>query len=67
MRLRGGDSALPELIRALDSASVDVASLQLHAPSLDDVFLVKTGRSLEGAGQEEDAPEGERNPESAAA
>jgi ABC-2 type transport system ATP-binding protein len=27
-----------------------VADLRLHAPSLDDVFLAKTGRSLEGAG-----------------
>jgi len=27
----------------------------LHAPSLDDVFLAKTGRSLEGAGEEADA------------
>ena len=26
--------------------------LQLHAPSLDDVFLAKTGRSLEGAAEE---------------
>ena len=26
-----------------------VANLQLHAPSLDDVFLEKTGRTLEGA------------------
>jgi hypothetical protein len=25
----------------------------LHAPSLDDVFLAKTGRSLEGAAEEE--------------
>ena len=29
-----------------------VASLQLHQPSLDDVFLAKTGRKLEGAGDE---------------
>ncbi len=28
-----------------------VASLQLHQPSLDDVFLAKTGRKLEGAGE----------------
>jgi hypothetical protein len=30
----------------------------VHEPTLDDVFLAKTGRSLEGAGEEEDpAPE----------
>ena len=34
--------------------------LQLHAPTLDDVFLAKTGRSLEGAGDggEEDEAAG---------
>ena len=30
-----------------------LASLEILAPSLDDVFLAKTGRSLEGAGEEE--------------
>jgi hypothetical protein len=29
---------------------VRIADLRLHAPTLDDVFLAKTGRSLEGAG-----------------
>ena len=33
--------------RALDSADVHVADLQLHQPSLDDVFLAKTGRKLD--------------------
>ena len=28
---------------------IAIANLELHAPSLDDVFLAKTGRSLEGA------------------
>jgi ABC-2 type transport system ATP-binding protein len=52
IRLRGGDTALAEVVRALDAADIAVASLQLHAPTLDDVFLEKTGRSLEGAGEE---------------
>ncbi len=34
-----------------------MADLKLHAPSLDDVFLAKTGRSLEGAGDEVPEPE----------
>ena len=39
---------------------------QSHQPSLDDVFLAKTGRSLEGAGEEEeDEPEAELAVESA--
>jgi ABC-2 type transport system ATP-binding protein len=49
VRLVGGESALPEVVRALDADGVSIERLQLHAPSLDDVFLAKTGRSLEGA------------------
>jgi len=49
VRLEGGESALPEVVRALDAEGVSIERLQLHAPSLDDVFLAKTGRSLEGA------------------
>ena len=37
------------MVRALDSEGIAIETLQLHAPSLDDVFLAKTGRSLEGA------------------
>jgi ABC-2 type transport system ATP-binding protein len=43
-----GKGDLAEIVRALDSAEVRVADLHLHAPTLDDVFLAKTGRSLEG-------------------
>ena len=35
-------------------SGIGIEHLQLHAPSLDDVFLAKTGRSLEGAGDEEE-------------
>src|SRR5689334_22864494 len=41
---------LAELVRALDAEGLRTAGLHVHAPSLDDVFLAKTGRSLEGAG-----------------
>jgi len=54
VQLPGGESQLAEIVRALDQASLKVASLQLHQPSLDDVFLAKTGRKLEGAGEEDD-------------
>jgi ABC-2 type transport system ATP-binding protein len=54
VRLRGGEAALAEVVRALDAEGLEVAHLQLHAPTLDDVFLAKTGRSLEGAGDEEE-------------
>ena len=45
---RGRD--LADVVRALDAEGIHVEHLQLHAPTLDDVFLAKTGRSLEGAG-----------------
>lgn len=48
--LAGGESDLSEVVRALDAEGVPIESLKLHAASLDDVFLAKTGRSLEGAG-----------------
>ena len=59
VRLRSGGADLAEIVRALDSESLKVEQLQLHQPSLDDVFLAKTGRSLEGAGEEEETAEPE--------
>jgi ABC-2 type transport system ATP-binding protein len=53
VRLRGGERELADVVRALDAEQITVAHIQLHAPSLDDVFLAKTGRSLEGAGEEQ--------------
>jgi ABC-2 type transport system ATP-binding protein len=52
VRLNDGTEELADIIRALDAEGIKVADLKLHAPSLDDVFLAKTGRSLEGAGDE---------------
>jgi ABC-2 type transport system ATP-binding protein len=37
------------VIRALDAGDLRAAQINLHQPSLDDVFLAKTGRTLEGA------------------
>jgi ABC-2 type transport system ATP-binding protein len=51
-----GKGDLADIVRALDSARVGVEDLHLHAPTLDDVFLAKTGRSLEGS---EELPEPE--------
>ena len=45
-----GQGGLADVVRALDAAGLRVEDLHLHAPTLDDVFLAKTGRSLEGAG-----------------
>jgi ABC-2 type transport system ATP-binding protein len=53
VRLRSGEAGLADVVRALDAEDIKVEHLQLHQPSLDDVFLAKTGRSLEGAGAED--------------
>ncbi|MFN8131692.1 MAG: ATP-binding cassette domain-containing protein [Solirubrobacteraceae bacterium] len=57
VQLDGGEGRLADVVRALDAEGLRVATLQLHQPTLDDVFLAKTGRSLEGAGDEEAAEE----------
>jgi ABC-2 type transport system ATP-binding protein len=41
-----GAVAIPQILRALDAAGVPLGEIELHRPSLDDVFLTKTGRSL---------------------
>jgi ABC-2 type transport system ATP-binding protein len=45
-RVKDGPSALPELVIAAVSDGVVVAGAQVHRPTLDDVFLSLTGRSL---------------------
>jgi ABC-2 type transport system ATP-binding protein len=50
VRLEPGSGGLISVVRALDSEGLAVADLQLHEPTLDDVFLEKTGRKLEGSG-----------------
>jgi ABC-2 type transport system ATP-binding protein len=57
VRLRQGAEQLVGIVRALDDEGIAVAHLQLHSPSLDDVFLAKTGRSLEGAAEEDEPAE----------
>jgi ABC-2 type transport system ATP-binding protein len=41
-----GEEALPQLLRILDAAGLTTTSIALNKPSLDDVFLRQTGRSL---------------------
>jgi ABC-2 type transport system ATP-binding protein len=55
VQLPEGEAQLAEVFRVLDRADLHLASLQLHQPTLDDVFLAKTGRKLEGAGEVQDA------------
>src|SRR5215212_4333979 len=53
VRFGNGDD-LTDVVRALDADGIRVAHLTVHEPTLDDVFLAKTGRSLEGAGEDDD-------------
>ena len=41
-----GEHAVPNVLRLLDSNGLAPSTMNLHRPSLDDVFLKKTGRSL---------------------
>ncbi len=52
VRLDEGTHELAEVVRALDAENLKIANLEIHAPTLDDVFLAKTGRRLEGAGDD---------------
>jgi ABC-2 type transport system ATP-binding protein len=54
VRLNDGRVGLYEIVRALDADGLVAENLQIHQPSLDDVFLAKTGRSLEGAAEEDE-------------
>lgn len=51
-----GEEALPTLLRVLDKAGIGIRTVALSRPTLDDVFLRQTGRSL----KEAEEPEGER-------
>ncbi len=41
-----GETAIPMVMRELNDAGIVLDTIELHRPSLDDVFLTKTGRSL---------------------
>jgi ABC-2 type transport system ATP-binding protein len=66
----GGARDVAPVVRALDDAGFVVASLDLQQPTLDDVFVEKTGRHLEGSDDAAPAdadPAAEANPEATAA
>src|SRR6266851_5624239 len=41
-----GEVAMPAILRQLDASGLQLLTIGLHRPSLDDVFLRQTGRSL---------------------
>ena len=52
-----GDSLLPAAVRALDAADISVVRATGVPPTLDDVFLALTGRTLREAGEGEPVEE----------
>jgi ABC-2 type transport system ATP-binding protein len=55
VQLTSSDGHLAEIVRSLDAEGLRISHLQIHEPTLDDVFLAKTGRHLEGAGETDGA------------
>jgi ABC-2 type transport system ATP-binding protein len=56
VELDGGAAEVAKVVRALDDAGIAVESLDLVEPTLDDVFVAKTGEHLEG--DDEPPPDG---------
>ena len=50
--VENGAADIPRVVRALDDAGIAVESLELVRPTLDDVFVAKTGHHLEAEGEE---------------
>ena len=57
VRLGAGASQVAAVSRALEDAGIEVGSLELRMPTLDDVFQIATGKRLEGAGEGAPQPE----------
>jgi len=55
VEVENGAAEIPRVVRALDEAGIAVESLELVRPTLDDVFVDKTGHHLEGEGEAEGA------------
>ncbi|MCL1976798.1 MAG: ATP-binding cassette domain-containing protein [Candidatus Bathyarchaeota archaeon] len=53
LTIKDGERTLPDLLRLLDGSGMHVQGVTLSRPSLDDVFLKYTGRSLREDGQKQ--------------
>ena len=51
LTIKNGERAMPDLLRLLDGYNLQVQGVTLSRPSLDDVFLKYTGRSLREDGK----------------
>jgi ABC-2 type transport system ATP-binding protein len=63
LEVEHGAAEIPRVVRALDEAGIGVESLELVRPTLDDVFVEKTGHHLEAEeGKESGSPDEEAAP-----
>jgi ABC-2 type transport system ATP-binding protein len=62
VRLSGGAGRVAAVARALEEAGLEVEALELHNPTLDDVFQRATGRRLEGAEERDEESDKEKSP-----
>ncbi len=60
VELEGGAGDVAQVVRALDEAGILVESLDLVQPTLDDVFVDKTGYHLEGDDENEEEGDEDR-------
>ena len=60
IRLAEGVGDVAAIVRALDTTGIAIHQLRLREPTLDDVFLEQTGRSLEGSGGASDEDDAEQ-------
>ena len=61
--VRQARGAVPEGLRALEHAGVEVVDLEVHRPTLDDVFLSLTGHAADANGDRPSAPRPIRVPD----
>ncbi|HEX5761890.1 MAG TPA: ATP-binding cassette domain-containing protein [Solirubrobacterales bacterium] len=54
VEVENGASDIPRVVRALDEANIAVGALELVQPTLDDVFVAKTGYHLAQDGEAEE-------------
>ena len=52
VEVENGAADIPRVVRALDEAGIAVEALELVRPTLDDVFVEKTGYHLEDESEE---------------
>ncbi|HYB22579.1 MAG TPA: ATP-binding cassette domain-containing protein, partial [Solirubrobacteraceae bacterium] len=57
--VRSEDGLATTVVRALDAAGVSVDGVQLHQPSLDDVFFALTGHATASSPERQDTHDGE--------